>query len=174
MQWGWSLYNQSLAWEVENGKDINIWEDKWLGDKPLRNHLIGPIHSSQHKRSLDSIQRRSQSLEEDLSFMMEDNLSSRRLVVLVFAEIIQGIWISGMAKKIFGYSATEGELQAIKMALEAIESNQWDLCIISTDCTLAVELIKEEAFQENNRLTALLKTCMQAAPRSAVRYKPSI
>lgn len=40
---GWESYHNRLAWEVDDGSSINLWNDRWIGKDLLRSLLIGPI-----------------------------------------------------------------------------------------------------------------------------------
>ena len=49
---GWNFYKDSLSWNPGSGKEINFWKDKWIGDYPLRELLIGPLDKGEEEKTL--------------------------------------------------------------------------------------------------------------------------
>ncbi|KAL2920678.1 hypothetical protein RDABS01_012169 [Bienertia sinuspersici] len=44
---GWELLKKSLRWEIGSGKNINFWNDWWIGPKPLRQMCSGPLQEEE-------------------------------------------------------------------------------------------------------------------------------
>ncbi|XP_056697347.1 uncharacterized protein [Spinacia oleracea] len=51
----WECFKESIAWGVGNGKSINLWGDKWIGDLSLRQLISGPLNVGEETLSLDQV-----------------------------------------------------------------------------------------------------------------------
>lgn len=40
---------------VKNGRNTNLWSDRWINNMPLQNQLIGPLPLGEHEKTLSSI-----------------------------------------------------------------------------------------------------------------------
>jgi hypothetical protein len=40
---GHEVFKRGIRWVVNNGHDISFWHDLWVGDKPLRSFVYGPL-----------------------------------------------------------------------------------------------------------------------------------
>jgi ribonuclease HI len=42
---GHEVFRKGLRWVVNNGQGVSFWHDKWVGDKPIRDVIQGPLLS---------------------------------------------------------------------------------------------------------------------------------
>ena len=47
---GNAVFRKGIRWVVNNGQGVSFWHDKWVGDKPIRDVIQGPLLS--HEESL--------------------------------------------------------------------------------------------------------------------------
>lgn len=52
---GWDLYKDSLRWNPGLGNNTNFWNDIWVGEKPLRSYVIGPLSRRDSSTNFDSL-----------------------------------------------------------------------------------------------------------------------
>jgi hypothetical protein len=42
---GNAVFREGIRWVVNNGQSVSFWYDKWVGDKPIRDMIQGPLLS---------------------------------------------------------------------------------------------------------------------------------
>jgi hypothetical protein len=47
MKKGHEVFRKGLRWVVNNGQEISFWHDLWVGDRPLRSLVHGPLSSQE-------------------------------------------------------------------------------------------------------------------------------
>lgn len=54
---GWLDYSKFSVWCLENGENINLWDDNWTGKGPLISLIYGPLNVNGEKRPVSSLIR---------------------------------------------------------------------------------------------------------------------
>ncbi|XP_021742838.1 uncharacterized protein LOC110708920 [Chenopodium quinoa] len=69
------FFEKSIMWDVGNGTSINVWHDRWLLHKSLRDWVVGPIPLSASELSLSHLHLNSRlQLEFQISFPIPESL----------------------------------------------------------------------------------------------------
>lgn len=50
-----NIFTQNTTYLVKNGRSINLWNDRWVNNLPLKNQLIGPLPLGEMEKSIFSI-----------------------------------------------------------------------------------------------------------------------
>ena len=80
---GWEFYKHSIAWNVENGESINLWDDKWVNGDSLRSLIHGPLENQQAENYLNILMKMND-INNETSFqfpsMIKDRINAVRFI----------------------------------------------------------------------------------------------
>lgn len=78
-----NICSQAISWTVGNGKEINLWNDKWIyGHKSLRSLIQGPIPNYLSEAPIHSIIESSSWDLSSLSFDLPDEIQNNAFLKL--------------------------------------------------------------------------------------------